>query len=303
MKRTVFFWLILWCLTPLVLFAQEKAFQFMPVSTAGSGGTHTAAEDGVYTLLGNPALLNAVNQSMFFAASFGIGDVYKNGTVETSVPPAYYRASGPFAIGAISKGVGYGFFNCFQFYENSLDAHFVGSAGIDWILINTPNLKLDFGLSPRLLLNYMREQPILLSAASITPGLLFSLGKRVVLGISYNDAGSVAYYMEKSDAKVTRIYSSLNIGIAASLISRAALSFTIYTDYRDLLGLIADDAGDPMRQLGVGARIDFRTYFWLLAGMFESSPTAGFGLNLGAIKLEASFFSNSVEAGIKIVRD
>jgi hypothetical protein len=285
------------------LFAQEAAFQFTPVSAAGSGGMHVAAEEGVYTLLGNPALLNAVNKSMFLAVSFGIGDIYQNGKIQTSVPPARYMMSGPLAIGIISKGVGYGFFNCLQLHEGGLDAHFVGSFGIDWILIDTPGIKLDFGLSPRLLLSYQQAKPDILFAASITPGILCSLGERFSLGISYNDAASIAYFMEKSESKITRIYSSLNIGIAAGIVSRAAFGLTLFADYRNILGFLDGASTGLLRQIGVGARIDIQNNFWLSLGMFELSPTAGFGLNLGVIKLEVSLFSNGVEAGIKITRD
>jgi hypothetical protein len=301
MKRIVVVLILTLAASPL--FAQEEAFQFTPVSAAGSGGMHTAAEEGVYTLLGNPALLNSVAQSMYFAVSAGIGDVYQNGNFETSVPPAFYTMAGPLAFGVVSKGVGYGVFNGFRFHENGVDAHFIGSAGIDWILIDTAGVKLDFGLSPRLLFGYMQEKPTLLAAASITPGLLCSLGERFSLGISYNDAVSVAYYMEKVDSKVTRIYSSLNFGIAAGVVSNAVLGLTLFADYRNILGFLDGDATDPLRQFGCGVRAEFRKNFWLSLGMFEMSPTAGFGLNLGAVKLEASYFSNGVEAGIKIVRD
>jgi hypothetical protein len=306
MKRivlvTVWFFIFRFFAMP-PLFAQEAAFQFTPVSVAGSGGTHVAAEDGVYTLLGNPALLSSVTQSMYFAVTGGIGNIYQDGKMETTIPPVYYTVAGPLAFGVVSKGVGYGIFNCLRLHENGLDMHFTGSAGIDWILINTPDIKLDFGLSPRLLLSYMQEKPTLLSAASITPGFLCSLGDRFSLGISYNDAASIAYYMEKNDSKVTRINSSLDIGLAAGLVSNAAFGLTLFADYRDIIVFFDDDAGDPLRQLGVGARVDFRNRFWLLLGMLELAPTVGIGFNLGEIKVEAAFFSNGISAGIKMVRD
>jgi hypothetical protein len=285
------------------LFAQEAAFRFMPASSAGSGGMHAAAEEGVYTLLGNPALLNTVVQAMYLSVSGGIGNVYQNGRIGTTVPPAYYTVTGPLAFGVVSKGVGFGLFNRLQFHENGLDAHFVGSIGIDWILINTPGVKLDFGLSPRFLLSYMQEQPVLLSAASITPGILCALGKRFSLGINYNDAASVAHYMEKSDSKVTWLSSSLNAGIALNIVSSAALGLTLYADYHDILAYWEDAAGDSLRQLSGGARIDFRNSFHISLGMFERAPTAGAGFNLGAVKVEVAFYANSIEAGIKIVRE
>lgn len=285
------------------VFADEEAFHFIPISVAGSGGMHLAAEDGVYTLLGNPALLSSVTQSMYFALSGGIGDVYQNGKIGATIPPAYYTVAGPFAFGVVSKGIGFGFFNYIRFHENGLDAHFTGNVGFDFILINTPGIKLDLGIAPRFLLSYMQEKPTMLAAATVTPGLLCSLGDRFSLGISYNDAASAAYYMEKSDAKVTRINASLNAGIAAGLVSTEVFGLTVYTDYHDVLRLFSDNTGDPLQPLGVGARIDFRTSFWLLLGMFELAPTVGIGFNLGAIKVEAAFISNGLSAGIKMVRD
>jgi hypothetical protein len=288
---------------PLSLCAEDTPFLFTPVSAAGSGGMHTAAEEGVYTLLGNPALLNAVNQSMFVTLSGGIGGFFKDSAIETAMPPAHYTVAGPLAIGTISKGVGYGLFNYIRIYEDGTDIHLIGSAGIDWILINTASLKLDFGLSPRLLFSLIQTNAAILSAASLTPGMLFSLGDRFSIGFNYSNAVSGGFFTEANGSRFSRVSSSLDIGLMAEIVSNAALGLTLFADYRNILSFFGDDAGDPLRQLGCGIRAEFGSIVWLSLGLFELSPAVGLGLNLGPVKLETAFFANGVEAGIKIVRD
>jgi hypothetical protein len=264
---------------------------------------HTAAEEGVYTLLGNPALLNAVSQSMFVALSGGIGDFFKDGAIEAAMPPAHYTVAGPLAIGTISKGVGYGLFNYIRIREDGTDVHFIGSAGIDWILIDAASLKLDFGLSPRLLFSDTQADSTILAVASLTPGMLISLGDRFSAGLNYSGAVSGGFFMDAKDSGFRQGSSSLDIGLAAGIVSNAALGLTLFADYRNILSFFGDDAGDPLRQLGCGLRAEFGSSIWLSLGLFELSPAVGLGLNLGTVKLEAAFFANGLEAGIKIVRD
>jgi hypothetical protein len=285
----------------LPLFAEKTPFLVTPVSAAGSGGMHVAAEEGVYTLLGNPALLNAVSQSMFVALSGGIEDFFKDGAFQVSMP---YTVAGPLAIGTISKGVGYGLFNYIRFHEDGTDIHFIGSAGIDWILVDTASLKLDFGLSPRLLFSYaLTEYSHILSALSLTPGVLCTLGDWFSVGISCADAISGGFFMDGTGSTFTYVSSSLDVGLSALIISNAALGLTLFADYRNILRSLISDTGEPMRRFGGGIRAEFGNSFWLSLGLFELSPTAGFGLNLGVIRLETAFFANGVEAGIRIVRN
>jgi hypothetical protein len=288
---------------PPFLFAGEFPFLFTPVSAAASGGMHVAAEDGVFTLLGNPALLNAVSQSMYFSLSGGIGNFIEDGTAQTMMPPVYYTVAGPLALGTVSKGVGYGLFNYIRIHEDGIDLHGIGSAGIDWILVDGASLKLDLGLSPRFLFSYTQADSGVLSAVSLTPGILLSLGDRFSAGISYANALSGALRANESGSEFTMVSSSLDVGIMAGAISNAALGLTLFADYRNILGLLGDDAGDPLGQLGCGLRAEFGNSFWISFGLSESFFAAGFGLNLGPVKLETAFFASGVEAGIKIVRD
>jgi hypothetical protein len=305
MKRIVLFivWFVIFCSFVPPVFADEEALLWTPVSVAGSGGTHVAAEDGVYTLLGNPALLNSVTQSMYFAVSGGIEDVYQNGKMGTTIPPAYYTVAGPLALGVVSKGVGYGIFNYLRFHENGMDIHLIGSAGIDWVLINKAIVKLDFGLSPRFSFSLRQSNATIIAAASVTPGLLCSFANRFSLGISYADVVSVANLTTRIGSEFTQISSSLNTGIAADIVSNAILGLTLFADCRDIVGFFDGDTEDPLQQLGCGIRAKFRNFFWLSLGMFELAPTVGLGLNLGAIKVEAAFFTNGITMGIKMVRD
>ena len=146
--------LLMTVLLPSALFAEEESFQFTPISVAGSGGTHTAAEDGVFTLLSNPALLNSVTSSMAIALSGGIGNAYRDGVFEAGLPPAYYTVAGPLALGVVSKGVGFGVFDHLRLYSGGMDVDVIAAAGIDWPLVNTASVKLDFGLAPKLLFRY-----------------------------------------------------------------------------------------------------------------------------------------------------
>lgn len=288
---------------PPELFAAEESFEFTPVSVVGSGGAHTAAEDGVFTLLGNPALLNSVASSMFFAFSGGMGNVYRDGAFEFDLPPAYYTLTGPLALGVVSKGVGFGVFDHLHFYSGGMDIDVVAAAGIDWALVNTAGVKLDFGLAPKLLFRFRQAQTsaMPLFAPSVTPGILVSFGERFSMGVSWSDALSVV--LLDGGAGEARIFRSLNAGIAVGLISNGALGLTLFVDYRDLMGDSDDNSADPLRQLGVGARAEFWNNFWLSAGMSNSAPTAGLGLNLGAIKLDIALSDYGMEAGVRITRE
>jgi hypothetical protein len=301
-KRLVVFILSL-VMSPPLLFADETAFLFTPVSAAGSGGMHTAAEEGVYTLLGNPALLNSVSESMFFAVSAGIGDVYKDGAVKTSMPPAYYIVSGPLAIGSASKGVGYGLFNYIRLHDGGTDIHFIAASGFDWILINTAGVKLDLGLSPKLLFSFTGANAGILSAVGITPGVLLALGSKFSLGLSCSNIFSAAYLKDENSSEFALLSPLLNAGIAAGLVSNATLGLTLFADFRDILGLMAGETKEPLQAFACGARAEFWNNFYLSLGMAESAPTAGFGLNLGTIKVDMAFFANGAEVGIRIVRD
>ncbi|MDR0638947.1 MAG: hypothetical protein LBG27_08645 [Spirochaetaceae bacterium] len=297
--------LLMTVLLPSALFAEEESFQFTPVSAAGSGGAHTAAEDGIFTLLGNPALLNSVTSSMFFALSGGIRDAYRNEALEISSPPMYYTASGPLALGAVSKGVGFGVFDHLRVYSGGMDMNVIAAAGIDWTIINTASVKLDFGLAPKAFYRYRLTSAGVdsLLGASITPGILFSLGSRFSVGMSCDEAIAAAFPPDKNNTVFSQIPRSLNAGIAAGIVSNGTLGLTFFADYRDLLRFFGNDAGDPIQGIGVGLRAEFWNNFWLSAGMSNSAPTGGFGLNLGAVKLDIALFDYGVEAGIRIMRE
>ncbi|MDR1470559.1 MAG: hypothetical protein LBT00_14860 [Spirochaetaceae bacterium] len=306
LKRLVLF--AVWALVsaafmPFALFAEEMAFQFTPVSVAGSGGVHNAEEDGVFTLLSNPALLNSVTSSMFLALSGGVGDVYRDGMFEFGSPPVYYTVTGPLALGVISKGVGYGIFNHVSLQYGRLDTDVVGVAGIDWVLIDTTGFKLDFGLAPKVLFRFRQTNTgtVSLFAPSITPGILFSFGERFRAGIRYGDALSVA--LLANGAEDIRISRSLDAGIAVEIVSNGTLGLTLFADYRDLLRSSDDGSVDPLRQLGVGLRVAFWNNFWLSAGMSARAPTGGFGVNLGAVKLDTALSAYGAEVGIRIMRE
>jgi hypothetical protein len=302
-KRVVLF--VVWSLAQFVLFAEDVSFQFTPASVAGSGGVHNAEEDGVFTLLGNPALLNSVTSSMFFALSGGVGDAYREGALDLSMPPAYYTLTGPLALGVVSKGVGFGIFNHVSLYDGRTDIDVIAAAGIDWTLINTAGSKLDFGLTPKLLIQnrQMDAKALSLFAASLTPGILFSLGERFQAGVSYGDALSAMIFVTSGDVKDMRVSRSLDAGIAAAVVSNGTLGLTLFADYRDLLGDSGDGSADPLRHLGVGVRAAFWNNFWLSAGMSGLAPTGGFGLNLGAVKLDIALSAYGGEAGIRIIRE
>jgi hypothetical protein len=306
-KRSFFRILSVFCFLamPLSLFAEEDLFFFTPVSVIGSGGGHTAAEDGVYSLLSNPALLNAVNQSLFFAASGGIRDVYHDGAIETSMPPAYYTMTGPLALGMVSKGVGIGIFNYLDFYDDGWKANFIASFGIDWTIIDGADAKLDVGLAPKLSLRRTEtsDSSRVFLAASVTPGIRYSRGERFSMGISCIDAVSAGLLVTLNGTQIVPTARSLNAGIAIGVISNATLGLTLFADYYDVLGIIGGDAGTPLEGLGGGIRAEIRNYFWLSAGISKLFPTAGFGLNLGALKFDVAVFAYGVEAGIRIVRD
>ena len=297
--------LVMTVLPPPELFAEDAAFQFTPVSAAGSGGAHTAHEDGVFTLLGNPALLNSVASSMFFAVSGGLRDAYRNGAIETESPPMYFTASGPVAFGVISKGVGFGVFDHLRVYYGRLEMNLVAVAGIDWVLVNTDRVKLDFGLAPKALYRYslIKGQGSSLFGTSLTPGVWLSFGNRFSVGVSCADAVAVAFPPDEDNTILSQIPRSLDAGIAAGLVSNGVLGLTLFADYRDLLRFSGGDAGDPLQGLSVGARAEFRKSFSLSAGMSKLAPTAGFGLNLGAIKLDVALFDYGVQAGVRIMRE
>jgi hypothetical protein len=304
LKRIVLF--VVWPLVSSALFAEEASVQFTPVSVAGSGGVHNAEEDGVFTLLGNPALLNSITSSMFFAFSGGAGDIYRGGALGLNSPSAYYTVTGPLALGVVSKGVGFGLFNHLRFYSGGIDMNLVAVAGIDWALVNTDDVKLDFGLAPKLLYRYRlieEKNASSLFAASITPGILVSLGSGFSVGISCDDALSAAFPPDENNTAFSQIPRSLNAGVAAGIISNGTLGLTFFTDYRDLLKIFGNDAGDPMQGLGIGIRAAFWNNFWVSAGMSGLAPTGGFGLNLGAVKLDIALSNYGAEAGIRITRD
>jgi hypothetical protein len=306
-------WIVLfaaWALAPpifmpLALFAEDVSFQFTPVSAAGSGGAHNAKEDGVFTLLGNPALLNSVNNSMFFALSGGIGDAYREGTLELDSPSAYYTLTGPLAFGVVSKGVGFGLFNHVSLHYGYMDADVIGAAGIDWTLVNTDSVKLDFGLAPKALFRYRQANTGVLSrfALSVTPGMLVSLGGRFQAGVSYGDALSVMLLATGDKAGDIRVSRLLDAGIAVSAVSNGTLDLTLFADYRDLFDYSGDSSADPLGHLGFGIRAVFWNNFWLSAGMSERAPTGGFGLNLGMAKLDLALSAYGAEAGIRIMRE
>jgi hypothetical protein len=290
---------------PTALFAEDVSFQFTPVSTAGSGGIHNAEEDGVFTLLSNPALLNSVTSSMFFSVSGGIKDVYREGTLKFASPPAYYTLSGPLTLGVVSKGVGFGIFNYLDMHYGRFNVDLIGAAGIDWTLIDATFFKLDFGLAAKMLFRYrlIERNPILLFAPSATPGILLSFGQRFQAGISYGDALSAMLLASGTGVGNIHVSRSLDAGIAARLVSNGTLGITIFTDYRDLIDDSAESSADPLDHLGAGIRAEFWKNFWLSAGISGLAPTAGFGLNLGLVKLDFALSDYGVEAGIRITRE
>jgi hypothetical protein len=292
---------------PLALFAENMSFQLTPVSVAGSGGLHNAEEDGVFTLLGNPALLNSVTSSMFLALSGGIEDALHEGALDLNLPPAYYTLTGPLALGVISKGVGFGVFNHVNLHHNRMDIDVIAAAGIDWTLINTIGFKLDFGLVPKLLFRHRQADTdvdtVSLFALSVTPGMLISFGERFQTGIRYGDALSVVPFANKKKGVNPQVSRSLDAGLAVAIVSNGTLGLTLFADYRDLLSDSDDGSVDLLGQLGFGVRATFWNNFWLSAGMSESAPTGGFGLNLGAIKLDIALSASGAEAGIRIIRE
>jgi hypothetical protein len=299
---------VVWTLAafmPPALFAEDVSFHFTSVSVAGSGGAHNAEEDGVFTLLGNPALLSTVTSAMFFAFSAGIRDVYREGALNFDSPPAYYTVTGPLVFGVASKGIGFGLFNQVGLHYGRMDADVIAVAGIDWTIINTLSVKLDVGLAPKLLFRYRQADTGTLSlfAPSVTPGLLLSFGERFRAGIRYDDALSIILLANGKGAEDARISRSLDTGIAAMIVSNGTLGLTLFADYRDLLGDSRDDSADLLGHLGFGMHAAFWTNFWISAGMSGGIPTGGFGLNLGAIKLDIALSDYGAAAGIRITRE
>jgi hypothetical protein len=289
---------------PSAIFAEDLSLRFTPVSTAGSGGIHNAEEDGVFTLLSNPALLNSVTASMSFSLSGGAKNIYREG-VKFAPPPAYYTLSGPIALGVVSKGVGFGIFNYFDIHYGRIDADVIGAVGLDWMLINATSFKLDFGLAAKMLFRYrlLNRNFASLFAPSVTPGILLSFGQRFQAGISYADALSVMLLASGTGAGNIHVSRSLDAGIAARLVSTGTFGLTIFTDYRDLIGDSAESSADPLQHLGAGIRAEFWNNYWFSAGMSGLVPTAGFGLNLGLVKLDFALSDYGAEAGIRITRE
>jgi hypothetical protein len=290
---------------PLALFAEDVSFHFTSVSAAGSGGTHNAEEDGVFTLLGNPALLSTVTSAMFFAFSGGIGDVYQEGALDFDSPSTYYTITGPLVFGVASKGIGFGLFNRVGLHYGRMDVDVIAAAGIDWTIINTLSVKLDVGLAPKALFRYRQAGADALSlfAPSVTPGMLLSFGERFRAGIRYDNALSIILLANGKGAEDVRVSRSLDAGIAAMIVSNGTLGLTLFADYRDLLGDSLDGNADSPEHLGFGMHAAFWTNFWLSAGMSGGIPTGGFGLNLGAIKLDIALSDYGASAGIRITRE
>jgi hypothetical protein len=318
-KRLVYFtFFIFLSMPPPRLFADETAILFTPLSAAGSEGTHTAVEEGVFTLLGNPALLHSTSESMFFALSFGVGDVFQDGKLDFVPSAAYYTISP--AFGTVSKGVGYGVFGQIYFrYSQAVVLDLIAAAGFDWVLVSTERVKLDFGLSHKALFLYTLTQTgrktdmNTLIALYITPGILLSLGNRFSVGISLDNMLSLGH-SNKNGLEFMSLPPLFNAGIAVDIIETAALGLSLFADYRlfvgdrDMSGLFNSDAGNSLHRLGGGVRAEIRHSVWFSLGaadfVTKFVPAAGIGFNLGAIKLDMTYyFDYSAQAGIRIVRN
>lgn len=295
--------LLLWS-APLPPAYTEEAELFTPTRAAGSGGTHTAEAEGIYTLLSNPAAMSAVTEALFFTLSAGIGNVYQDGSLEFAAPPACYTSKGPLTFGVISKGVGFGLFNNTVFDGDNFTANIIAGAGMSFTVINSEAHKLDIGFSPNLLFRYAQANTAFLSAASVTAGILYSLHDVFLAGINCNDALSAGFLSDETGTGFTQVNRTLHGGIAVRLVSNAFAGITLLADYHDVLGsFFTGETDNPLRHLGGGLRLEIRNDCWLSLGVSGLQPAAGFGINLGAVKVDTALFSGGVEVGVKVVRD
>jgi len=239
---------LLACLGPLAsaentLYPADLLFAGVnPVSARNRalGGPRATDPDGLYTLFGNPGLLQMAEDARLFEIALGaFGDFadivpFIGKSLEAAffdsltgeAFPAGFEARGPLTIGLVSKGFGAGLFlrtatesqTAGGRARANLDIDVIGSAGYAFRLVDNADLNVDFGLAGKLFARQVMDfydepaadngaaardmNPKLLIGAGLDLGVLVSVQDTFLLGFSVNDAATAAMARAVGDAEV-----------------------------------------------------------------------------------------------------
>ena len=230
----------------------------------------------------------------------------------------------PFSIAWVADGFGFGLWNRsfarLEIVGNSVRAvvysDFMLPVGFAFRVLDTGRHSIDAGFTLKPFVRIRAEEqefitdlldsedyefdtPIpVIAGGSFDIGLLYRRAGGFQAGLTFTDIHArgtvVANLTGTEDTRGYYIPFAVNAGVAQCIRFTKNIVFTAAADWRDMGNIFNQDdylnARNFLLDFGLGVQLAFFDVFFVRIGMNELLPAAGFGIHLGAVKIDVAYY-------------